>query len=152
MGSFLRLFIHPSKNVFNRTTESLFTRQITQSFRRFHSFETAVNSVRHNTTKGSNLTGLQRVNFCTRAYDINTNITKDVVLYKYENPKFFKILNIFGICQFIFWSYLSHFAFTTLRDAPVEKQEDELRWFERINLGENKYRNGITIMSFIIGN
>lgn len=90
--------------------------------------------------------------YCTRAYDVNTNVAKDVIMYKYENPKFFKIINIFGICQFTFWTYLSHFAFTSLRDAPVEvKEGQELAWYERINLGENKYRNGITVMCFCIG-
>lgn len=94
----------------------------------------------------------QRSTFCTRAYDVNTQITKDVILYKYENPNFFKIINIFGFSQFLFWTYLSHFAFTTLRDAPVEQQEGkELAWYEKLNLGENKYRNGITIVSFLIG-
>uniref|UniRef100_A0A1A9WYI8 Transmembrane protein 223 n=1 Tax=Glossina brevipalpis TaxID=37001 RepID=A0A1A9WYI8_9MUSC len=90
------------------------------------------------------------LNFCTRAYDVSTNVSKDVILYKYENPRFFKVLNFFGISQFIFWTYLSHFAFTSLRDAPVEQKED-IAWYERINLGENKYRNGISIMCFVIG-
>ncbi|XP_053685708.1 transmembrane protein 223 isoform X2 [Sabethes cyaneus] len=54
--------------------------------------------------------------------------------------------------QFLFWGYLSHFAYTTLKDAPVpEKDVDQLVWYEKINLGENKYRNGIAIMSFVIG-
>ncbi|ALC40630.1 CG12935 [Drosophila busckii] len=87
-----------------------------------------------------------------RALDVNTNVTKDVVLFKYENPKFYKMLNVFGVCQFVFWTYLSHFAFTTLRDAPVaEKPGEELKWYQRINLGENKYKNGITACSFLIG-
>uniref|UniRef100_A0A1A9VY05 Transmembrane protein 223 n=1 Tax=Glossina austeni TaxID=7395 RepID=A0A1A9VY05_GLOAU len=91
-------------------------------------------------------------NFCTRVYDVNTNVSKDVILYKYENPRFYKILNLFGISQFIFWTYLSHFAFTSLKDAPVEKKDYvDLAWYERINLGENKYRNGISIMCFVIG-
>lgn len=91
-------------------------------------------------------------NFCTKVYDVNTNVSKDVILYKYENPRFYKVLNLFGISQFIFWTYLSHFAFTSLKDAPVEKKDYvDLAWYERINLGENKYRNGISIMCFVIG-
>lgn len=86
------------------------------------------------------------------AYDVSTNVQKDIVLFKYENPKFYKMLNFFGVCQFVFWTYLSHFAFTTLKDAPVvEKPGEELKWFQRINLGENKYKNGITICCFLIG-
>ncbi|XP_058835535.1 transmembrane protein 223 [Topomyia yanbarensis] len=87
-----------------------------------------------------------------RAYDVSTNVAKDVILFKYENPRFFRVLNIFAISQFLFWGYLSHFAFTTLKDAPVPQQDtDQLAWYEKINLGENKFRNGITIMSFLIG-
>lgn len=82
---------------------------------------------------------------------INTNVVKDVILYKYDNPRFFKNLNIFAVCQFGFWGYLSYFAFTTLRDAPVEIKEDT-PWWRSVNLGENKYRNAITIFCFLIGN
>ncbi|XP_053685707.1 transmembrane protein 223 isoform X1 [Sabethes cyaneus] len=91
-------------------------------------------------------------NLTARAYDVSTNVAKDVILYKYENPRFFRMMNIFAISQFLFWGYLSHFAYTTLKDAPVpEKDVDQLVWYEKINLGENKYRNGIAIMSFVIG-
>lgn len=98
-------------------------------------------------------TGRLAVNpVATRAYDINTKVVKDVMLYKYDNPRFYRILNIFAITQFLFWGYLSHFAYNTLRDTPVpEGNSEELAWYERINLGENKYRNGIAIMSFLIG-
>lgn len=87
-----------------------------------------------------------------RILDVNTNVVKDVILFKYENPRFFKILNIFAICQYLFWNYLAYFAFTTLKDAPVEAKNEELSWWRKINLGENKYRNTITIVSFLIGN
>jgi hypothetical protein len=87
----------------------------------------------------------------TSALDVNTNVVKDVILYRYDNPKFFRIVNIFALCQFGFWTYLSHFAFTTLKDAPVPEDKDNLPWWRRINLGENKYRNGLTVLSFLIG-
>lgn len=89
-----------------------------------------------------------------RPFDINTSPVKDVILYKHENPRYYKMLNVFAISQFIFWSYLSIFSYTSLRDAPVEAPTDgtTLRWYERINLGENKYRNGITLITFTIGN
>ncbi|XP_030558290.1 transmembrane protein 223 [Drosophila novamexicana] len=93
-----------------------------------------------------------RSNSTRAAFDVSTNVPKDIVLFKYENPRFYQMLNFFGVCQFVFWTYLSHFAFTTLKDAPVvEKPGEELKWFQRINLGENKYKNGITICSFMIG-
>lgn len=150
--SFLLRLLASCKNISNKSPVRLVFRQpVAQSLKRALSLNTRISRLQQPVTKP--FTGLQRLNLGTRSYDVNTNVTKDIVLYKYENPRFFKILNIFGICQFMFWTYLSHFAFTTLRDAPVEQKEDEdLRWFELINLGENKYRNGITAISFLIGN
>uniref|UniRef100_A0A2M4AY38 Uncharacterized protein n=1 Tax=Anopheles triannulatus TaxID=58253 RepID=A0A2M4AY38_9DIPT len=88
-----------------------------------------------------------------RVYDVNTRVPKDVMLFKYENPRFFKILNIFAVSQFLFWGYLCHFSYTTLRDAPVNQDamQEEVPWYKKINLGENKYRNSIAIMCFFIG-
>lgn len=88
-----------------------------------------------------------------RLYNMNTNVTKDVILFKHDNPRYYKMMNLFAISQFAFWSYLSVVAFTTLRDAPVEVPADgqALPWYERINLGENKYRNGITIITSSVG-
>lgn len=91
--------------------------------------------------------------FCNRTVlDPNTNVVKDVILFKYENPKLFKSINFFAIAQFCFWNYLSYFSFTNLRDAPVpETNQSDLKFYERINLGENKYRNSIAIMCFVMG-
>lgn len=99
--------------------------------------------------------------------DAETRVTKDVLLFKYENSRFFHILNTFAVSQFIFWSYLSHLSFTTLRDVNKEEAEKQLLqqmnigdgkqepsglvWWRRINLGENKYRYGITVLCFSVG-
>lgn len=86
-------------------------------------------------------------------HDVNTNVVKDVMLFKYENPKFFMYMNVFAIVQYMFWTYLGLFAFTTLRDAPVDKStiDDDTPWFRRINLGENKYRNTLGTVSVLVG-
>lgn len=108
-----------------------------------------------NGTSGSALTYARNLNpktfVSTSSLEVNTKVIKDVILYRYENQKFFRIVNIFALCQFGFWTYLSHFAFTTLKDAPVPKDADSLPWWRRINLGENKYRNTLTVLSFLIG-
>lgn len=86
-------------------------------------------------------------------HDVNTNVVKDVILFKYENPKFYRYMNIFAVVQYMFWSYLGIFAFSSLRDAPVDKDkiDDDTPWFRRINLGENKYRNGLGIIAIVVG-
>lgn len=86
----------------------------------------------------------------TKTIDVNTNVTKDVILFKFKNDRNFKIANIFAICQFGCWTYLSTFAASSLKDAPVEKSENGA-WWQKINLGENKYRNGLIFLTFTIG-
>ncbi|KAG7164009.1 transmembrane protein 223-like [Homarus americanus] len=78
-------------------------------------------------------------------------VPKDTILFRYENSRFFKLMNMFAISQFFFWLYLSHFAFTTMRNVPVRTEEGDktLPWWRRINFGE--YKNGIAIGSFFIG-
>lgn len=91
---------------------------------------------------------------CTPGQPSQTNLTKDVILFKYENPKYFRYMNIFAYCQFLFWSYMSHFAYTELRDTPMDKliaNESDIAWWQKINLGDSKYRTAITIFCFGIG-
>lgn len=92
--------------------------------------------------------------YCSNnAANVNTNLLKDVIIFKHENPKFFKYMNIFAYCQFLFWSYLSHFAYTELRDIPIDPDTitDKTPWWQNINLGESKYRTGFAIFCFTIG-
>lgn len=37
----------------------------------------------------------------------SSTLAKDIIVYKYENPRFFKLMNIFAISQFLFWGELS---------------------------------------------
>lgn len=86
-------------------------------------------------------------------HDVNTNVAKDVILFKYENPKFFKYMNIFAVVQYMFWTYSGMFVFSTLKDAPVDESmiTENTPWFRKINLGENKYRNGLGTLAVVIG-
>lgn len=84
------------------------------------------------------------------------NLAKDVIVFKYENPRFFKLMNVFAISQFFFWGYLGHWSYTSLRDAPIANPDDselgeEVSWWRKINLGENKYKNTLAGACFLIG-
>ena len=35
------------------------------------------------------------------------NLAKDLIVYKFENPRFFHLMNIFAISQFLFWGEFS---------------------------------------------
>lgn len=86
-------------------------------------------------------------------HDVNTNVAKDVILFKYENPSFYKYMNIFAVVQYAFWMYLGIFSFSTLKDAPVDKSKitEDTPWYRKINLGENKYKNTLGTLAVIIG-
>ncbi|CAI9729684.1 Hypothetical predicted protein [Octopus vulgaris] len=57
---------------------------------------------------------------------------------------------------FFFWVHLAGFSYTTLRDVKPKEQEANENstkppWWKRINLGENKYRNGIALLCISVG-
>lgn len=87
------------------------------------------------------------------SWELDTNVTKDVILYSHNNDRFHRYLNLFALTQLGFWLYLAEFSMSTLRDVPVKKEDSEtsLPWYRSINLGENKYRRGITTMCVAVG-
>lgn len=89
------------------------------------------------------------------------SITKDVIVYKYENPRYFKFMNIFAIVQFSMFSMYSQFLAMSLRDIPASKKaiaddedddgEDRRPWYSKINLGGETFRYGMSIACFVVG-
>lgn len=82
---------------------------------------------------------------------------KDIIMYRYENARFFRMLNVFAIAQFGFWIMLS-FSSLTLVDVPVskkteedKKKDEDLPFWRTINLGQDKYKYGLGIGSFLMG-
>jgi TMEM70/TMEM186/TMEM223 protein family len=98
---------------------------------------------------------IQRANFSQKPtvhWEVDTKVAKDVVLFNYADGKFHKMLNLFAVTQFVFWLYLAQFSFTTLRDVPVKRTEiEDVPWYRNINLGDNKYRNGLSLMCICVG-
>lgn len=83
-----------------------------------------------------------------------SSLTKDVIVFKYNNPKYFRIMNFFGLVQFFFWLICSEFTLSTLRDTPIDHNDPDKHnapFYLRINLGENKYKNGLAISCFLLG-
>jgi len=83
-------------------------------------------------------------------FEVDTKVAKDVILFKYENRRLFKMLNLFAISQFLFWTYLTYCA-ASLRNIPVKDDNPNRPWWQSINLGEKKYKFGLMIVSFVIG-
>lgn len=51
---------------------------------------------------------------------------KDVIVYSYDNPRRFKLINVFAVSQMIFWGYLGNWAYTEMRDVKVSFNESLL--------------------------
>uniref|UniRef100_A0A8D2NIY4 Transmembrane protein 223 n=1 Tax=Zosterops lateralis melanops TaxID=1220523 RepID=A0A8D2NIY4_ZOSLA len=72
-------------------------------------------------------------------------ISRDVILYEHDRSRFFRLLGLFCTGQGLFWTYLAHFAFTSLRPAPGPGPEDPLR------PRDNKWRFGFTASCLTVG-
>ncbi|XP_067681155.1 transmembrane protein 223-like [Haliotis asinina] len=59
-------------------------------------------------------------------YEIDTNVSKDVLVYSFSGSRFYKLITLFGASQFIFWMYLSMFSFSSLKDISQEDEDKQL--------------------------
>lgn len=85
------------------------------------------------------------------------SIKEDILIYSYNNDRFYKLLTFFGIVQFFFWLHLAGFSYSTLRDVDplIERQKkvigEKSSWWKRINLGEAKYRYSMAVLCISVG-
>ncbi|KAM8856492.1 transmembrane protein 223 [Spinachia spinachia] len=90
--------------------------------------------------------------------------SKDVTLFRHDRTRFFRLLGLFCGGQFLFWTYLGHFAYTGLRDtrAAIENGRSKTCtsttttglagvWSFEMNLGSNTWRFGFTLGCLTIG-
>ncbi|XP_078117733.1 transmembrane protein 223 [Sander vitreus] len=88
--------------------------------------------------------------------------SRDVILFEHDRTRFFRLLSVFCGGQFLFWTYLGHFAYTGLRDTggATEKGKAEASttttglagmWSFELNLGSNTWRYGFTLGCLAIG-
>jgi len=82
---------------------------------------------------------------------------KDIILYRFESPRFYKYLSIFAVTQYGFWMFISYSCMKLL-DVPVPEkakltpeEEKELPFWRKINLGQDKYKYGFSIGSALMG-
>ncbi|XP_041857656.1 transmembrane protein 223 [Melanotaenia boesemani] len=104
--------------------------------------------------KGRQLTA--RRSFCT-----STQPSRDVTLFEHDRTSFFRLLSVFCGGQFIFWTYLAHFAYTGLKDTGGAKEKGKAKahtttglagmWSFEMNLGSNAWRYGFTLGCLTIG-
>lgn len=84
-------------------------------------------------------------------------LTKDVIIYKYENPRFFKIVNTFGIVQLFVLTYVSESLVSGLRNVSTNESNADPRlenvpgYIRHVNFGENKWKYGLAFGTFFTG-
>lgn len=98
-----------------------------------------------------------RRSLCTSAQPI-----RDVTLFQHDRTRFFRLLTVFCGGQFIFWTYLAHFAYTGLRDTRGTAEKGKAKvpqtttglagmWSFEMNLGSNTWRYGFTLGCLAVG-
>ncbi|XP_062892268.1 transmembrane protein 223 [Mobula hypostoma] len=94
-----------------------------------------------------------------RARPVSTDLPRDVTLFGNHRPHFFRLLGLFCGTQALFWAYLAHLAFTSLRDTGYEETVlvgDRAEGLPKIggialNLGSDKWRYGFTASCLTVG-
>ncbi|XP_062287598.1 transmembrane protein 223 [Scomber scombrus] len=97
-----------------------------------------------------------------RSLCTSTQPSRDVILYEHNGTRFTRLLAGFCGGQFLFWTYLSHFAYTGLRDtgAALEKAKSKASttttglagmWSFEMNLSSSAWRYGFTLGCLAIG-
>ncbi|NWH71987.1 TM223 protein, partial [Piaya cayana] len=74
-------------------------------------------------------------------------VPRDVVLFRHERTRFFRLAGAFCVGQGLFWAYLAHVAFTTLRPPPDPEPDPDLPLRPR----DNKWRFGFTGSCLALG-
>ncbi|XP_072106186.1 transmembrane protein 223 [Mobula birostris] len=93
------------------------------------------------------------------ARPVSTDLPRDVTLFRNHRPHFFRLLGLFCGAQALFWAYLAHLAFTSLRDTGYEETVlvgDRAEGLPKIggialNLGSDKWRYGFTASCLTVG-
>lgn len=106
-----------------------------------HKYATILNQYRHS-----------HASYASHApLNINTAaLTKDVIIYKYENPRFFKIVNIFGVVQLFVLSYIAESLLSGLRNVSTNDNDGDPRlenvpgYMRKTNFGDSKWKYGLS--------
>ncbi|KAK3608564.1 hypothetical protein CHS0354_042549 [Potamilus streckersoni] len=84
-------------------------------------------------------------------FQIKTNVPNNVLLYSYDKSGFITIVSIFGLTQLFFWSVMAEFAYKKFKEIPVQKYDDSVAWWRKINFGGNKFRYSFLFVSIFFG-
>ncbi|XP_056383537.1 transmembrane protein 223 [Hyla sarda] len=77
-------------------------------------------------------------------------VSRDVVLFEHNRPRFFRLLGLFCVGQAGFWAYMAHFGYTSLRDIRQSGSGEEKEVKGR-NMGSPLWRATFTLSCLSVG-
>ncbi|NXX23929.1 TM223 protein, partial [Podargus strigoides] len=78
-----------------------------------------------------------------------TAVPRDVVLFRHDRDRFYRLVGFFCVGQGVFWTYMAHFAFTALRPPPASS--GALGPTDPLRPRDNKWRFGFTASCLTLG-
>ncbi|KAF0026302.1 transmembrane protein 223 [Scophthalmus maximus] len=91
----------------------------------------------------------------------STQPSRNVALFEDDRTRFFRLLSVFCGGQFLFWTYLAHFAYTGLRSTGGAAEKGRARapgatglagvWSLEMDLGSSVWRYGFTLGCLAVG-
>lgn len=83
-------------------------------------------------------------------FNLNTNVPKDVLLYKSSSDKTYKIISIFSIIQFVFWITVAD-SYNVLLNKIPKDDNHSIIWLEKLKSKGKMITFGIPIACLCLG-
>ena len=77
-------------------------------------------------------------------------LAKDVLIYKNDNTRYFRIMSFFCMSQYVFWNYMA-VCFLRMNETKLKDDVKDTSWLYKINFGESKWRYPLGILSMVLG-
>ena len=86
-------------------------------------------------------------------FEVDGNVSRDTRLFAYNNDRYFKMLSLFGIIQFIFWINIAGFVYTGLNNLKLDNLEEKSKeaWWGKVLKLQAQYKDKFAIMCLLLG-
>lgn len=83
-------------------------------------------------------------------FNLNTNVSKDVLLYKSSSDKTFKMISIFSVIQFGFWLAVAD-SYNVLLNKESNKDSQSILWVDKLKSKGKVVTFGVPIGCLCMG-
>lgn len=85
-------------------------------------------------------------------FDLNTNVPKDVLLYKSSSDRTYKMISIFSIVQFGFWlTVADSYNILLNKESNTEENTQSISWVEKLKSKGKMVTLGIPVGCLCMG-